>query len=121
MAKPRMVRPQYTTSKGTARWRSCRSALFEPAADLADRIRAAGAAIGLTDLGVIRMEEIAEQDWVRLTQSQFEPIRINDKLWIVPSWHVAPDAQAINLVLDPGLAFVWARRQCSGSILMTTP
>ena len=80
-------------------------ALFEPAADLHERIRAAGAMIGLADLGVIRTEEIAEQDWVRLTQSQFEPIRINDKLWIVPSWHVAPDARAINLVLDPGLAF----------------
>jgi ribosomal protein L11 methyltransferase len=93
-------------SPTTPLWEQSRVvALFEPAADLADRIRAAGAAIGLTDLGVIRMEEIAEQDWVRLTQSQFEPIRINDKLWIVPSWHVAPDAQAINLVLDPGLAF----------------
>jgi ribosomal protein L11 methyltransferase len=48
---------------------------------------------------------VPEQDWVRLTQSQFDPIRISDRLWIVPSWHVAPDPAAINLELDPGLAF----------------
>jgi ribosomal protein L11 methyltransferase len=51
------------------------------------------------------VEAVAEQDWVRLTQSQFEPIPISDRLWIVPSWHDAPDPEAIVLVLDPGLAF----------------
>lgn len=50
-------------------------------------------------------EIIAEQDWVRATQAQFDPIKITDKLWIVPTWHVAPDEDAINIVLDPGLAF----------------
>jgi ribosomal protein L11 methyltransferase len=50
-------------------------------------------------------EIIAEQDWVRATQAQFDPIKITDKLWIVPTWHVAPNADAINIVLDPGLAF----------------
>src|SRR5690606_34532708 len=39
------------------------------------------------------------------TQSQFDPIRITDRLWIVPSWHEAPDADAINIELDPGMAF----------------
>ncbi len=52
-----------------------------------------------------QVEAVAEQDWVRLTQSQFEPIPISERLWIVPSWHEAPDPQAITLVLDPGLAF----------------
>lgn len=51
------------------------------------------------------IEAVPEQDWVRLTQSQFDPIRISDRLWIVPSWHDAPDPDAIVLVLDPGLAF----------------
>jgi ribosomal protein L11 methyltransferase len=51
------------------------------------------------------VETVPEQDWVRLTQSQFDPIPISDRLWIVPSWHAAPDPQAITLVLDPGLAF----------------
>lgn len=51
------------------------------------------------------VETVAEQDWVRLTQSQFDPIPISDRLWIVPSWHQAPDPDALVLVLDPGLAF----------------
>ncbi len=80
-------------------------ALFEPAADLKERIAAAARQAGIEDLPEIRCEEVAEQDWVRLTQSQFEPIRISGRLWIVPSWHVAPDPAAINLELDPGLAF----------------
>ena len=42
---------------------------------------------------------------MRLTQAQFDPIKVNQRLWIVPSWHAAPDAKAINLILDPGLAF----------------
>lgn len=51
------------------------------------------------------LEQIEEQDWVRATQAQFDPIRVTDNLWIVPSWHEAPNADAINIVLDPGLAF----------------
>ncbi len=51
------------------------------------------------------VETVAEQDWVRLTQAQFEPIRITDRLWIVPSWHTAPRPDAVNIQLDPGLAF----------------
>jgi ribosomal protein L11 methyltransferase len=48
---------------------------------------------------------VDEQDWVRLTQAQFDPIRITDRLWIVPTWHDAPDPNAICIRLDPGLAF----------------
>lgn len=80
-------------------------ALFDPSEDLIGRIAAATAAAGIDDLPEIELEEVAEQDWVRLTQAQFDPIRINDRLWIVPSWHAAPDPGAISLVLDPGLAF----------------
>jgi ribosomal protein L11 methyltransferase len=48
---------------------------------------------------------VPEQDWVRLTQSQFAPVGITDSFWIVPSWHEAP-AQARQIMrLDPGLAF----------------
>ena len=50
-------------------------------------------------------EIIAEQDWVHATQAQFSPIEITPKLWIVPTWHDAPNTDAINIVLDPGLAF----------------
>lgn len=80
-------------------------ALFAADADLPAIAAAAAAAAGLPTTPPFEVTEVAEQDWVRLTQSQFEPIRINDRLWIVPSWHAAPDPAAINLELDPGLAF----------------
>ncbi|HEX5394590.1 MAG TPA: 50S ribosomal protein L11 methyltransferase [Rhodocyclaceae bacterium] len=80
-------------------------ALFEPADDLLGRITAACHAIDLDDLPDYELEEVAEQNWVQLTQSQFDPIRITDRMWIVPSWHEAPNANAINIELDPGLAF----------------
>lgn len=80
-------------------------ALFEPGDDLIGRIAAAAHAVGLDDLPDIDLQEVGDQDWVRLTQSQFDPIQIHDRLWIVPSWHHAPNPEAINLVLDPGLAF----------------
>ena len=51
------------------------------------------------------LDSVEEQNWVALTQSQFEPINILDKLWIVPSWHTSPNPDAINIILDPGLAF----------------
>ncbi len=51
------------------------------------------------------MQTVADQDWVRLTQSQFDPVPITDAFWIVPSWH-QPPAQARQVMrLDPGLAF----------------
>jgi ribosomal protein L11 methyltransferase len=51
------------------------------------------------------VRELAELDWVRATQAQFVPIRVGVRLWIVPSWHAPPDPGAVNIVLDPGLAF----------------
>jgi ribosomal protein L11 methyltransferase len=80
-------------------------ALFDPSEDLIGRIAAATVAAGIDELPGIELTEVAEQDWVRLTQAQFDPIRINERLWIVPTWHAAPDPNAINLILDPGLAF----------------
>lgn len=58
-----------------------------------------------TDVHVQTIQAVAEQDWVRLTQSQFAPVEITPEFWIVPSWHQAP-AQATQVMrLDPGLAF----------------
>ena len=50
-------------------------------------------------------KEVEDKDWVKSTQAQFSPIRINDKLWIIPTWHKIQDKNAVNLILDPGLAF----------------
>lgn len=57
---------------------------------------------GCTILGV---QTVAEQDWVRLTQSQFEPVEITPSFWIVPTWHEPPAAAKQVIRLDPGLAF----------------
>lgn len=80
-------------------------ALFEPDADVESLLTAAAAEVGLSQTPAFSIEEIAEQNWVQLTQSQFDPIRVSERLWIVPSWHETPDPTAINLILDPGMAF----------------
>jgi len=51
------------------------------------------------------IQPVPEQDWVRLTQSQFAPVPITPEFWIVPSWHEPPAAAARVIRLDPGLAF----------------
>ncbi len=54
---------------------------------------------------VVAIQALPEQDWVRLTQSQFAPVEITPEFWIVPTWH-EPPAQAREVIrLDPGLAF----------------
>jgi ribosomal protein L11 methyltransferase len=80
-------------------------ALLEPTADVAGLLAAAVAAVGLDAIPAYTVEPVAEQNWVQLTQSQFDPIRVSERLWIVPSWHETPDPAAINLILDPGMAF----------------
>ena len=81
------------------------SGLFAEDADIPAIVAAATEAAHLTGTPRYRVDAIAEQDWVRLTQSQFDPIQISPRLWIIPTWHTPPDPAAINLILDPGLAF----------------
>lgn len=81
------------------------SALFDSNKDVSTILRNAIANIGLNQLPEYHIETLADNDWVRLTQSQFEPIPISPRLWIVPTWHTPSDPNAINIVLDPGLAF----------------
>lgn len=57
------------------------------------------------DVHVQAIQAVAEQDWVRLTQSQFQPVEITPEFWIVPSWHEAPAQASKVMRLDPGLAF----------------
>ena len=71
--------------------------------------RDAGSVLALQDFfegcTLLGIAELQDQDWVRLTQSQFAPVEITPEFWIVPSWHEAP-AQATQVIrLDPGLAF----------------
>ncbi len=57
------------------------------------------------DVALVAMRPVAEQDWVRLTQSQFAPVEIAPGFWIVPSWHEVPAGAQHVIRLDPGLAF----------------
>ena len=79
-------------------------ALFEadtdPAALLAHRALLTGG-----PLPAHQVEQIADQDWERSWMDNFQPLRFGQRLWIVPSWHQPPEPQAVNLHLDPGLAF----------------
>ncbi len=57
------------------------------------------------DCAVVAIQNVPEQDWVRLTQAQFSPVEITPEFWIVPTWH-EPPPQAVQVIrLDPGLAF----------------
>jgi len=54
---------------------------------------------------VLGVSHVPEQDWVRLTQSQFAPVEITPDFWIVPTWHELPPQARRSIRLDPGLAF----------------
>jgi ribosomal protein L11 methyltransferase len=81
------------------------SALFAAQASVDEALARAFARAGLEPAAPRSIEMVPEQDWVRMTQEQFAPVRVSPRLWIVASWHEAPDPGAINVVMDPGLAF----------------
>ncbi len=57
------------------------------------------------DCQLLGVQHLPEQDWVRLTQSQFAPVEITPSFWIVPTWHEPPEQAQTVIRLDPGLAF----------------
>lgn len=90
----------------TPGWEHARvTALFQSDAALDACVRAACADAGLPAETAFEVTRVDDQDWVRATQAQFGPQQISPRLWIVPSWHAAPDPAALNILLDPGLAF----------------
>lgn len=102
--KPLFGEPGMTPTE--AAWdRSRVVALAEVDADHAALVAEAAAAARLASAPAFTTRAVGDADWVRLTQSQFEPIHIGKNIWVVPSWHDAPDPSALVLELDPGLAF----------------
>ncbi|MCW3150699.1 50S ribosomal protein L11 methyltransferase [Stutzerimonas stutzeri] len=79
-------------------------ALFEDGTD-GDAVLAHLSLLRGGDLPVHEVERIEDQDWERSWMDNFQPMRFGRRLWIVPSWHEAPEPDAVNLLLDPGLAF----------------
>jgi len=70
-----------------------------------------------TDFSHTAIQAVPEQDWVRLTQSQFDPVEITPEFWVVPSWHTAPEQARTVLRLDPGLAFGTGTHPTTGMCL----
>ena len=87
-------------------WQRSRvTALFateDKAAEAAELLKAQDFFEFCSKLGIFKLHD---QDWVRLTQSQFEPVEITPTFWIVPTWHEPPEAAKQIIRLDPGLAF----------------
>lgn len=101
--EPQFGEPGSPTTPGWKRSAVC--ALFEDSADVAAAVKTASLLAGLATFPAWTEAPVAEANWVQITQAQFEPIRVDERLWIVPSWHESPDPQAINIALDPGMAF----------------
>ena len=96
--------PQAHTSVVSGWRRTLLAALIDEEIDAQALLGNAARALGREPPDIHQIRTIADQDWVALTQSQFEPIAIGTRLAITPSWH-DPMPDRISIVLDPGLAF----------------
>lgn len=85
--------------------RTLLSALIEEQLDPQQVLKRAAELLSRPVPGIQSIRTVADQDWVRLTQSQFDPIEIGNRLVITPSWHDTAPGHRIPIVLDPGLAF----------------
>jgi ribosomal protein L11 methyltransferase len=85
--------------------RSSMTALFAQQVQAEDAARLLQAQDFFSGCEVLGLQAVADQDWVRLTQSQFAPVEITPEFWIVPTWHEPPAAARRFIRLDPGLAF----------------
>lgn len=101
--QPQFGEPGTPTTPGWQRSRVL--VLCESDTNVSELLQAACQQLGVPPIRDFSVTALAEQNWVQLTQAQFDPIQISGRLWIVPSWHESPDPSAINLVLDPGMAF----------------
>lgn len=94
------------TEPATFAWnRSIVSVLADEAFDAVGAAAIAAKALGIEVPAVQSDTSVPDEDWVRITQAQFSPVKVSDRLWIVPSWHEPPSSEAINIRLDPGVAF----------------
>ena len=87
-------------------WQRSRiSALYATQALATDALALLVAQDFFAECKILGVQAVAEQDWVRLTQSQFAPVEITPEFWIVPTWHEPPAQARVSIRLDPGLAF----------------
>lgn len=81
------------------------TALFEADADLNPIINMLKASTYVENNFNYKIEQVEDKDWVKEWMDNFHPIKFGERLWICPSWREIPDPDAINVILDPGLAF----------------
>ncbi|TPE54543.1 50S ribosomal protein L11 methyltransferase [Maribrevibacterium harenarium] len=92
----------------TPLWNHTRvTGLFEADADI-EHIRPVvehkATQLGQSDIN-LKIEILEDKDWIREWMDSYHPIQFGKRLWVCPSWREVPDANAVNLMLDPGLAF----------------
>ena len=80
-------------------------ALFPADADIKQAMAMTAALLGLAEPPPYQTATLADQDWVRAWMDRWQPMRFGSSLWVVPSWLTPPDPEAVNLILDPGMAF----------------
>jgi ribosomal protein L11 methyltransferase len=85
--------------------RSRMVALFAQEAVAREAAVLLGAQDFFEDCQLLGIQTVEDQDWVRLTQSQFAPVEVTPDFWIVPTWHEPPEQARQIIRLDPGLAF----------------
>ena len=61
--------------------------------------------IGMQKCALLQVEHIQDQEWLESIRDSYQPARIDEGLWIIPSWCQPEDSSAINIVLEPGFAF----------------
>lgn len=90
----------------TQAWpRSIISVLTADGFDFKGALDAAVAQAGCEAPKLLETSDVEDQDWVRITQAQFQPSHVSPRLWIVPSWSEPPATDAVIIRLDPGVAF----------------
>lgn len=81
------------------------TALFDANTDMTPILAALAEQVDAETLAARHIEPLEDKDWVRAWMEEYHPIACGKRLWIVPSWLAPPDPAAVNLILDPGLAF----------------
>ncbi len=79
--------------------------LIAPGTDPEQLLAAAAEQCALPTPTIAATRQVEDEDWVRVTQAQFPPTQVGERLWIVPTWHTPPEADALNIRIDPGVAF----------------
>ena len=89
----------------TPMWKQARvTALFDPGTDLNSAINHSSASLGLSTRDW-HADTLADQIWERVWMDDFQPRQIGERLWVCPSWLSPPQPDAVNILMDPGLAF----------------